>query len=191
MDLILITFYLSYLKLYSFLSSSNTCLRFSFRDIERLKTLTVLQHSMKSRDYMKLYVNCERDGYLTFIVFIPLTPNAYIARSQTCPCCNETAKIENAGYIFNIVYEIIEDKELLRWHSKNKPAGSIIYSVRCVSCEDLSFIESYTNKWDENLEISLCPICGSDEIEVKKFDVYLDKQSKPFSIEDKISSAEN
>jgi len=140
---------------------------------------------MKSQDYMKAYVYCNNGIHPNLIVYIPLvTATAYMFRSETCPICDTPARVEKAEPIFNFGYRKINEKELLRRHTENKPAGDIIHLVQCITCDGLSLVNQFglsdTEKWNENLEIRACPICGSNELKIYKRDIELIKEEKPF-----------
>jgi hypothetical protein len=140
---------------------------------------------MKSLDYMRAYVYCNNGIHPDLIVYIPLvTATPYIFRNRTCPICDTSARVVKAKPIFNLGYRKINEKELLRKHAENKPAGDIIHLVQCITCDGLSLVDQFglwdTEKLDKNLEISACPVCGSNELKIYKSDIELIKEEKLF-----------
>jgi len=138
-----------------------------------LKRLMFLKWCMGSKDYMRVYVDCE--NHPKFKVFIPFTLTTYMLRTHSCPICDSPARLDYEMRTFKLKYDIIDSKKLSKMYAKGERPDEI-FSIKCNKCNELSVIGSLREELGENLKISSCPVCGYNDIKTERF--YVDLSTK-------------
>ena len=114
-------------------------------------------------DYVGFHVSCENEHHelKVYIKNDSLIP--YLPRSESCPVCEEKAKIKKLG-----VFDLTFSEKLDGLWESNVLLHGVLYSLKCKECDNLSFIEPSLQRWKENLKIKTCPVCGSNDFTINK-----------------------
>ena len=128
------------------------------------------------RYYTKFNISCNNHPDLTvYIRADNLT--SYLPRSGICPSCGDYASIKKEG-VFSLKITDLSNyqdgKKSHPWMRRdNILMTTILYLLKCAECKERPLIKPVSAQWKEKPEIIGCPVCGSEEYEVEKFDVEL------------------
>ena len=114
-------------------------------------------------NYIGFHVSCNNEHPDLTVYIKNYTPVPYLPRSESCPVCEEKAKIKKLG-VFDLTFS---EKLDGLWKSDVLLHG-VLYSLKCKECDNLSFIKPSFQRWKENLKIKTCPVCGSNDFTINK-----------------------
>jgi len=133
-----------------------------------LKTKTL------KKTYAMFYVSCEGD-HPDLYVYIPhgSYPAPFMPRTGTCIACGNSASVKKMGDFALTLTDMTDYDDGYGSHSfsrrNNYLMTTILYRLLCGHKEH-PLIQPLSARWKDEPNITACPICGSGDYKIEKFD---------------------